>query len=97
MTANKNLAAMRKVGKMKASMKLVRKYADAYVEALKQEQCSPIPVLSTIVKVQSEMAIRAFVAIPTKYFRPDGTIDKRRQRLGETFIIDAELIKQKEK
>ncbi len=91
MTANKNLTEQRKLGKMKASMELVARHLAAYTIALKKEQHLPIPVFSAHIRIQSDMEVRALAAIPSKYFKPDGTIDKRRQRLdtpyGKSYII----------
>ncbi len=92
MTANKNLMGLRKLGKLKLVMEMVTKNAIAYAKALVSDQYLPFPVHTMQVKLASEMQINMLAAIPAKYFRPDGSIDKRRQRLGEfrhgkTFII----------
>ena len=86
MTANKNLTDERIKAKAFALMKVVTEGCIEILEARNKEfESHMIPVLSIMAKIQ------AVSQIPSKYFKPDGTIDKRRQRLdrpyGLTYII----------
>ena len=92
MTANKNLTDERIKAKAFALMKVVTEGCIEILEARNKEfESHMIPVLSIMAKIQADQRLQAVSQIPSKYFKPDGTIDKRRQRLdrpyGLTYII----------
>ena len=83
MSRNINLTDKRIKGKHLALMKVMLEGVSNVMKALniECESFTPIPALSVMAKFNADQRLQAVAQIPSKYFKPDGTIDKRRQRL----------------
>ena len=95
MTSNKNLSKQRQAGKIIALVKIAFEGDASIVKArtLEIESHTMIPVLSTLAKVQADQRLQSLSQIPSICFKPNGTIDKRRQkRFTRLKSIDAYII-----
>lgn len=82
MTANKNMLNSRKLAKARLIAITLAEGASKVTEAMFYERTNfiIIPFKSMAIAALYEEKVKAIIATPAKYFRLDGTVDKRRQR-----------------